>query len=59
MQEKLVDVAAKTARVAERRVGDLVEKAWSIMDAASEKRVPSEYLSRRAICSIRGRVSDA
>jgi hypothetical protein len=59
MQEELVDAAAKTARVAERRVGDLVKKAWSIMDAASEKKTPSEYLSRRGTRSIQGRVSDA
>jgi hypothetical protein len=31
-----------------------VKKAWSIMDAASEKRAPSEYLSQHAIKAIQG-----
>ena len=31
-----------------------VRKAWSILDAASEKRPPSEYLSQAGIKSIQG-----
>lgn len=34
---------------------NLVKKAWSIMDAASEKNRPGEYLSPQAIQSIQGK----
>jgi hypothetical protein len=33
----------------------LIKKAWSIMDAASEKAQPSEYLSPKAVQSIQGK----
>lgn len=33
---------------------NLVKKAWSIMDAASEKKQPSDYLSPKTIKSIQG-----
>ncbi len=34
---------------------NLVKKAWSILDAASEKTPPSEFLSPKAIQSIQGK----
>lgn len=38
------------------RAGEqLVKKLWSIMDAASEKKAPGDYLSSRAISSIQGK----
>ena len=38
------------------RAGEqLVKKLWSIMDAASEKKLPSDYLSTQAIQSIQGK----
>lgn len=38
------------------RAGEqLVKKLWSIMDAASEKKPPSDYLSTQAIQSIQGK----
>jgi hypothetical protein len=60
MSEKLVlDAAVRASRSAERRLETLVKKAWSIMDAASEKKRPSEYLGDRARRSIQGRVTHA
>ena len=44
------DVAQKTLKVAEATV----KKAWSIMDVASEKPSPSQYLSPKAIKAIQG-----
>jgi hypothetical protein len=35
-------------------VDSAVKKAWSVMDAASEKRAPSEYLSQQAISAMQG-----
>ena len=56
MAEKLVvDSAVQTARVAERGLERLVRKAWSVMDASSEKKAPSQYLTDRAVRSIQGR----
>lgn len=55
MSEKLVvDVTKKTADAARRGLETFVKKAWSIMDAVSEKRRPSEYLREQAVRSIRG-----
>ncbi len=31
-----------------------LKKAWSIMDAATEKKSPSEYLSQTAIKAVQG-----
>ena len=47
----VADGAKETARAAEK----LVKKLWSIMDAASEKKAPSDYLSAQAIQSIQGK----
>ena len=33
----------------------LVKKAWSVMDAASEKKAPSHFLGDHAVRSIQGR----
>lgn len=40
----------KTKRIVEAGI----RKAWSILDAASEKRPPSEYLSQQAVRAIQG-----
>ena len=50
-------VVKGTADVARKGVGvveSLVRKAWSVLDAASEKKVPSENLSKGAIRAIQG-----
>jgi len=44
------DVVNKTTKVADAAI----KKAWSIMEAATEKRSPSEYLGRQAVKSIQG-----
>ena len=48
------ETAERIIQVVEKGVETLVKKAWSIMDAASEKVMPSQYLSDRAIRSIQG-----
>jgi len=52
-------VAANAARDAAqkglRTADSAIKKAWSILDAASEKKPPSEYLSKQAISAIQGR----
>jgi DNA polymerase III gamma/tau subunit len=51
MSEKVVnDALAKAARVVE---GSL-KKAWSILDAASDKKRPSEHLTQDAVKAIQG-----
>lgn len=44
------DVTRKTIRTAE----SLVHKAWTVLDAASEKRPPSDVLSQKAVKAIQG-----
>ncbi|HNZ02193.1 MAG TPA: hypothetical protein PKJ34_13335 [Anaerolineaceae bacterium] len=44
------DVAAKGIRL----LDSAVKKAWSIMDAASEKQRPSDILGQKTIRSIQG-----
>jgi hypothetical protein len=44
------DVATQTMKAAD----TAIKKAWSIMDAATEKQSPSEYLSQKAVNSIQG-----
>jgi hypothetical protein len=46
----VTDVASQTLKVADAAV----KKAWSIMEAAAEKKSPSEYLGSKAIKSIQG-----
>ena len=53
------DLIAKEATAAAKTVVkesmNLVKKAWSIMDAATEKQPPGDYLSPKAIQSIQGK----
>jgi hypothetical protein len=56
MPEKLIaDATVKTAQAAEKGAEGLVKKAWSIMEAASEKKAPSQFLGDHAVRSIQGR----
>jgi hypothetical protein len=56
MSEKHVtETTTKTVKTAEKALEGLIKKAWSIMDAMSEKEMPSQYLSDQAIRSIQGR----
>ncbi len=36
-----------------------IKKAWNILDAASEKKPPSEYLSKQAISAVQGKITGA
>ena len=57
MSEKLiVNAAKKTADATQRGLETFVRKARSVMDAASEKMSPSQYLTDRAVRSIQGTV---
>ena len=49
-----VKVAHDTTRNAVKLAEAGLKKAWSIMEAAAEKKSPSEYLSQRAVRSIQG-----
>lgn len=42
-------------KVAVKQTEGLIKKLWSIMDAASEKKPPSDYLSSTAVRSIQGK----
>lgn len=55
--DKIVSDTLSASKTAVRETEKLVKKAWSIMDAASEKAQPSEYLSPRAVQSIQGKRS--
>jgi hypothetical protein len=56
MSEKLVvDATTETGQVAEKGVESLVRRAWSVMEAASEKHAPSRYLSDQAMRTIQGK----
>ncbi len=46
----VVDTAQQGIKFAE----TAVRKAWSILDAVSEKKTPSEYLSQQAVNAIQG-----
>lgn len=50
LEKTITDATTTTARVVE----TALKKAWSILDAASEKKAPSEYLSQNAISAIQG-----
>lgn len=50
MAKGAADAVSKMAQITEASI----RKAWSIMDAASEKKMPSEYLSQKAIRAIQG-----
>ena len=56
MTEKFIaDATVKTAQKAEKRAESLIRRAWSVMDAASEKQAPSQFLGDRAVRSIQGK----
>lgn len=51
MEQKFVE----NSLAASVKLGETVlRKAWSILDAASDKSVPSEYLTAQAISAIQG-----
>ena len=46
--------ASDTAKTTVSTIENIAKKLWSLVDAASEKQKPSEYLSQKAIHSIQG-----
>jgi hypothetical protein len=50
LEKTVADAVVTTAKVVETGL----KKAWSILDAASEKKAPSEYLSKDGISAIQG-----
>jgi phage/plasmid primase-like uncharacterized protein len=50
LEKTTAKVITETAKLAEAAL----KKAWSIMDAAAEKKSPSEYLSQTAIKAMQG-----
>lgn len=42
-------------KVVAKQAESFVKKLWSLMDAASEKKSPGDYLSSRAVLSIQGK----
>ena len=52
--DKATDVTKTSLKLAE----SAIKKVWSIMDAASQKRSPSEYLSQQGINAMQGKPGD-
>jgi hypothetical protein len=54
-----VEAATKTTvegvKTSVKETEKLIKKVWSLMDAASQKKTPGEYLSSPAIRSIQGK----
>lgn len=50
-----VKTVSDTTKGVVRNAETLVKKLWSIMDAASEKKAPGDFLSSQAISSIQGK----
>lgn len=57
LENKAIDTAKDVSQKGLKTADSTIKKAWSILDAASEKKPPSEYLSKRAISSIQGETS--
>jgi hypothetical protein len=55
VSDTFVREATSITKTAIKETENLIKKAWSIMDAASEKAQPSEYLSPKTIQSIQGK----
>jgi len=54
MEKMAADATMKTAETAKRGVERLVKKAWSVMEAATEKEKASQYLSEKGIKAMQG-----
>lgn len=54
--QEIAQTATDTARTALKVAEGTVRKAWSLLDAASEKKAPSQFLSANAIKAIQGKM---
>ncbi|MBM4425274.1 MAG: hypothetical protein FJ030_18150 [Chloroflexi bacterium] len=50
LEKALTDTVSTTLKLAD----SALKKVWSLMDAAAEKKPPSEQLSRAAVQAIQG-----
>ena len=55
LESAATKAAVDTTRATVRTAETAVKKAWSILDAATEKKTPSETLSPQAIQAIQGK----
>jgi hypothetical protein len=55
LEKAVVNEAVKAAQTTLKTVENGMKKAWSVMDAASEKQRPGEVLSQQAVRAIQGR----
>ena len=53
--ESGIKITKDTAEKGAHMVEAGIKKAWSILEAATEKQSPSEYLSPKAIYSMQGK----
>jgi hypothetical protein len=51
LEEATTDIVKATAKITE----TMIKKAWTIAEAAVEKKAPSEYLSQQGIQAIQGK----
>ena len=54
LETAAVKATVDTTRTAVKTAETAIKKAWSILDAATEKKTPSETLSPQAIKAIQG-----
>jgi hypothetical protein len=52
LEKTVSDATRTTVKVADA----LIKKAWSVLEAASEKKEPKEYLTSQAIRNIQGKL---
>jgi hypothetical protein len=55
LESTAAKAASDAARTGVRMADTALKKAWTILDAAGEKRPPSEYLSKQAVSAIQGK----
>jgi hypothetical protein len=58
MEQMIAKEAADGVQKAVRTVEAGIKKAWSILEAAEQKKAPSEMLSPSAIQAIQGKTGD-
>jgi hypothetical protein len=56
IEKNITHAATDTVHIGKQAVEQVVHRAWSLLDAASEKKSPGEYLNRKAIDAIQGKL---
>ena len=56
LEETAVKGATDTTKQVIKTTETLVRKAWTVLDAASEKKPPGEVLSQAAVRAIQGKM---